>query len=103
MLRVRETHAYVSIRVNSWQKSVVDPRQTRRRDCLPDTFALFVGQMQRNFLRQFGKVRAQHFLRFLDDEITAHAGSDASEHEQVPEVIQVRVMRQSVTEIDADG
>src|SRR6266540_3962013 len=59
--------------------------------------------MERQFLRQVGKVGAQDFVRFLHDELAARTGGYAAQDEQVAEVVHLRVMRQRVAEINANG
>ena len=67
--------------------------------------ALFslVGYVELNACRQLGEFRSHHLVRTLDDVLATGTGSHAAKQQHVLEIIKLRVMRQRVAEINADG
>ena len=52
--------------------------------------------------RQIRELDLEHLARARDDVVAARAGSDAAEHEDVPEIVERRKVRDAVAKVGAD-
>ena len=59
--------------------------------------------MQFDFRRQFREFLSQNLARLFQHDIATLAGCHAPQNQQMLEVIKIRIVRQAVAEINADG
>ena len=60
---------------------------------------VLVGNVKRNSPRQLGKFDVENLARAGDDVVAAGPGGHAAEHQHMPQVVEVREVRDAVAEI----
>ena len=77
-------------------------RKACRRHGLSDTSGRFVRDVEFQSLCKFGEVCVQHFVRLVENDVSAFSRSYPSENENVFDVVEQRIVCDGVTEIYAD-
>src|SRR5262249_4556312 len=64
---------------------------------------LLVGDVETDAFGKLGELRAEHLTPDLEDAVSADAGHDPAEDEQIADLVEIGVGRDGVPEINADG
>src|SRR5437764_12462909 len=76
--------------------------QARGGDRLSMALFFFVRNMKTNSLRDFRKFFAKNVFGDIENAVSAFAGHDAAEHEQIAHVVKIGVRRNVIPEVNSD-